>query len=85
MSKRLQVLLPEDLFRDLRRAARSRGASVGAWVRRLIAEAVRRDPLLDPARKLAAIRHAARHDGPTADVETMLGEIERGYLGRGAE
>jgi hypothetical protein len=33
----------------------------------------------DPARKLAAIRAAARHSFPTADIEQMLAEIESGY------
>ena len=32
-------------------------------------------------RKLDAVRAAARHEFPTADVDAMLAEIERGYLG----
>lgn len=31
------------------------------------------------AKKIAAIREAALHEHPTADIETMLAEIERGY------
>lgn len=31
------------------------------------------------AKKLAAIREAALHEHPTADIETMLAEIESGY------
>lgn len=30
-------------------------------------------------RKLAAIRAAARHEFPTADIDRMLNEIESGY------
>ncbi|MCK5375912.1 MAG: hypothetical protein KAJ97_02445 [Acidobacteria bacterium] len=33
----------------------------------------------DAERKLAAIRAADRHGYPTADIDLMLGEIERGY------
>jgi len=35
----------------------------------------------DADRKVQAIRAAARHAFPTADVEQMLAEIEGGYLG----
>ena len=34
----------------------------------------------DPKRKLRAIRKAATYSFPTADIEQMLDEIERGYL-----
>ena len=39
-------------------------------------EASREDP---PAAPDDAIRAAARHDFPTADIEQMLAEIARGY------
>jgi hypothetical protein len=32
-------------------------------------------------RKLEAVRLAARHDYPTADIDRMLEEIEQGYAG----
>jgi hypothetical protein len=32
------------------------------------------------AEKLEAIRLAAQHEFPTEDIETMLSEIESGYL-----
>jgi hypothetical protein len=35
----------------------------------------------DADRKLEAIRTAARHGFPTADIEQMNQEIVRGYLG----
>jgi hypothetical protein len=37
-------------------------------------------PTGDQARKLAAVRAAARHDFPTAEIDRMLEEIEQGYL-----
>jgi hypothetical protein len=38
-------------------------------------------PVGDTARKMAAIRSAARQTFPTADIAVMLAEIERGYTG----
>ena len=81
MSKRLQVLLDEAEFRDLQRVARSQMTTVAEWVRQTLREARRRVPAGDAARKLDAVRSAARHDFPTADIAGMLRDIERGYTG----
>jgi hypothetical protein len=82
MSKRLQVLLDDAELRDLRRVARAHRMTVAEWVRQTLRAARRREPLGDSAQKLAAIRTAATHDFPTADIEEMLADIERGYAGR---
>ncbi|OGA32468.1 MAG: antitoxin [Betaproteobacteria bacterium RIFCSPLOWO2_12_FULL_62_13b] len=81
MSKRLQVLLEESEWREIQRAARVQRLTVAAWVRNALRAARRREPLGDAARKLEVIRAAARHALPTADIEQMQAEIERGYLG----
>ena len=39
----------------------------------------RREPLGSAGKKLEVIRAAAQHDYPTADIDTMLAEIEMGY------
>ncbi|HET6363029.1 MAG TPA: hypothetical protein VFH11_13395 [Gemmatimonadota bacterium] len=36
---------------------------------------------MDSGRKLQAIRSAFQYEFPTADIDQMLEEIERGYLG----
>jgi hypothetical protein len=77
----LQVLLDEAELRDLRRIARAERMTVAAWVRQALRSARRRAPESDPARKLAAIRGATRHAFPTADIDRMLEDIERGYAG----
>lgn len=51
------------------------------WVR----QALRAAPEGDPKKKLAAVRAAARHEFPTADIGQMLAEIERGYERRADE
>ena len=37
------------------------------------------EPLGDAGKKLEVIRAAAQHDYPTADIDTMMAEIEQGY------
>lgn len=82
MSKRLQVLLDPDEWEELREIARRDRTTVSEWVRRTLREAREREPRGDLDMKLRSVRAAARHEFPTADVEQMLEEIERG---RGAE
>jgi hypothetical protein len=82
MTKRLQVLLDEAEWRELRRVARARRMTVAAWVRETLRSARRREPLGDTSAKIAAVRAGARHTFPTADIDSMLGEIEQGYQER---
>jgi hypothetical protein len=81
MSHRLQVLLDEAEFAEIRRIARRHRMTVAEWVRQALRAARRDEPVIDPRRKLAAVREAAQHAYPTGDIEVMLAEIERGYLG----
>jgi len=83
MPKRLQVILKDPEYREIRRAARSRQMTVAEWVRQALTQAHRREPRGDVSKKLAVIRAAARLDYPTADIDRMLEEIEMGY-GSGA-
>ena len=55
--------------------------SIAEWVRQALDLARRREPVHETGKKLEVIRAAARHAFPTADIDTMLGEIERGYDG----
>jgi SOS response regulatory protein OraA/RecX len=82
MSKRLQVVLGEQEFDQVRALAAREGLTVSEWVRQVLRRAQRQHPSGDQARKLAAVRAAARHGFPTADIEAMLAQIERGYAER---
>jgi hypothetical protein len=82
MAKRLQVILQDPEYRDVQRAARSRHMSIAEWVRQALTMARRQEPLGDVCQKLEAIRAAARYSYPTADIDTMLAEIEAGYMGK---
>ena len=79
MSKRLQVLLPDQEMSEIQRLARREHLTVGEWVRRTLREARLRQPVHDPETKLKAVRRAAEYSFPSGDVEQMLRENERGY------
>lgn len=79
MAKRLQVIIQDPEYRDIQRAARLRHMSIAEWVRQALVQARRREPSREAASKLEAIRAAARMDFPTADIDRMLEEIERGF------
>jgi hypothetical protein len=81
MSKRLQLIVDDAEFRELQRVARARRMTLSEWVRQALRAARREQPAADAGRKLSAVRSAARHAFPTADIDAMLGEIEQGYLG----
>ena len=81
MSKRLQVLLPDQEMSDIQRLARHEKLTVGEWVRRALREARAGRPVIGPETKLKAVRRGAKYSFPTADIEQMLSEIERGYQG----
>jgi hypothetical protein len=78
MSKRLQVLLDPDEWEQLQAIARQHRTTVSEWVRRTLREAREREPAGGLETKLGAIRTAARHQFPTADIEQMLDEMDHG-------
>lgn len=84
MAKRLQVILKDPEYRELKRAARSRQMSIAEWVRQALELAHRREPVGSAGKKLEVIRAAARLDFPAGDIRRMLAEIETGY-GSGAQ
>ena len=81
MSKRLQVLLPDRDMVDIQRLAKRERVTVGEWVRRALREARADRPAVEPETKLKAVRRAAAYSFPSAEIQQMLSEIERGYEG----
>lgn len=80
MSKRLQIVcMDERELREIRRAAGRERLTVSEWARQALRTAGGRISKGDPGKKILAIRAAARHAFPTADIDAMLAEIERGY------
>ena len=80
MSKRLQVLLNEDEFAEIQAVARLQQMTVAAWVRQTL-RAGRRDALSRSVHdKLNIIQKSAAYALPTGSIESVLAEIENGYL-----
>jgi hypothetical protein len=73
--------MDEEEFREIRRIARLQRTTVAEWVRQALRAARRSEPLGDTKKKLEVVRAGARHAFPTGDIEQLLAEIERGYLG----
>ena len=77
MSKRLEVLVDDGEYTAIRDAARKQRLTVSEWVRRALRQALA-DEADAVETRLRAIANASRHRFPTADIEVMLDEIERG-------
>jgi len=80
MSKRLQVILSEEEYEELRLVSSAAGVTVSEWVRTAIRKMRRDRSLLASEAKIDAVRQAVRHEFPTGDIDEMLAEIEKGYL-----
>lgn len=85
MTKRLQVLFEDDELSELQGIARRHRMTTAEWVRRSLRMARDADAGADTSQKLAAVRRAAGFAFPTGDIDSLLGEIERGYLGAEGE
>lgn len=75
MTKRLQVLLDEEEYREIQGVARRQRLTLAEWVRQALRRA-RSDAPGAVDSKLRVIAAASRHSFPTADIEVMLREIE---------
>ena len=80
MSKRLQVILSDEEYEELRLVSSTAGVTVSEWVRQALRKMRRDRSLLPTDGKIEAVRSAAQHEFPTGDIDTMIDEIESGYL-----
>lgn len=79
MSKRLQIIFSDDEVRQLTRLARRRKLPVS----RIVRDSVRLYALTEPKKQLSeerinAVLRYTELNGPSADMETLLAEIEKG-------
>lgn len=71
--------MPDDEYRALARAARRRGAPVSEVVRDSLRRTLSADEQsADPEARIAAVLRFARFSGPSADIEEILADIDRG-------
>lgn len=80
MSKRLQVLLDETEFDEIRQVAARARMTVAEWVRQSLRQARADQPTGDVQSKLEALDRARRNRFPSGDIDRILAEIEAGYL-----
>lgn len=80
MTQRLQVLLDDAEFAEIRRIARRHRMTVAEWVRQALRAARREEPRYETERKLAVLREATSYNYPTADIDEILAATERGRL-----
>lgn len=78
MSKRLQVILPDEEFRALANAARRQGKPVASVVLESLRRTLAEETVLDPEQRIARVLRFARFSGPTGDIGQILEEIDRG-------
>jgi hypothetical protein len=81
MTKRLQVLFEDDELAEIQRFAQRRGQTTADFVRAALRDGMRAATAYpDPEPKLRAVREALTYAYPTAEVDVLNAEIERGYL-----
>ena len=78
MSKRLQIVLPDDEYVAVERAARRRSKPISQLVRESLRRTVAEPEEMSPDERIAAILRFARFSGPSADIDEILADIERG-------
>jgi hypothetical protein len=77
VSKRLQVLLPDQEMSEIQRLARSDRLTVGEWVRRTLREARANKPVNNAETKLKTVRRCAKHAFPRASCgPRMISAVE---------
>ena len=81
MTKRLQVLFDDEEYLALQESAREERMSMAEWVRQALRQARRRRHHAVET-KLEAVATACRRQFPTAEIDEMLDEIEKGYMTR---
>jgi hypothetical protein len=78
MSKRLQVVMSEEEYRAVVRAARRRGKPVAHLVRESLRRTLAEHEEPPAERRIAAVLRFARFEGPTGDIDVLLRQIEQG-------
>lgn len=80
MSKRLQVLINPQEYKTYQFQAKKLGLSLGEWVRNALKETINEiSPHNKTQQKIKNLRKSIAHHYPTADIDQMLQEIEKGY------
>jgi hypothetical protein len=79
MSKRIQVIMPDDEYRAVADLARRQGKSLSRVVRDSLRRTVAEESQEALEERIAAVLRFARFAGPTGDIDQLLSEIGRGH------
>lgn len=74
------MLVNDHEIHSYENAAQAEGLTLSEWVRRSLRQAERERSHGDVDAKIAAVREATQYRFPAPSIDTMLDEIERGYL-----
>ena len=78
MSKRIQIMMPDDEYQAVTDLARRQGKPLSRVVRDSLRRTAAEEPRPPPEERIAAVLRYARFAGPTGDIDRLLSEIERG-------
>lgn len=78
MTKRLQITVKDQEYREIKRLARARGMTIAGWVRQALDSARCNELVTDVKKKLDVVRVAGQYNYPAGDIESMLAEIQEG-------
>ena len=78
MSKRLQIVMPDEEIEELRRSAEREGMSLSEWARIALRRAQRSQQGPTAEDKLTAVERALECGHPTGDIQEILASIEKG-------
>jgi len=81
VTQRLQVLLDDSEFDEIREIARRHRLTVAEWVRQALRLARREEPRYGLEQKLSVLREATLHAYPAGEIDEILSDIERGRSG----
>ena len=74
----MQVVMPDDEYRAMVRAARRSGKSVSQLVRDSLRRTLAEDAEQPAEERIAGVLRFARFAGPTGDIDRILAEIDQG-------
>ena len=78
MSTRLQIVIDETEARRFKRAAQRAGLTLSEWARVAMREAQKKRVGPSPEQRISALDRALQCAHPTADIEQMLKDIDKG-------
>jgi len=79
MSKRLEVVFPDDEMQAIQAIASSERMTIKEWVRMTLRTACHSATTASATNKINSIRAAVRYEFPIANMSQTLAEIDQGY------